>query len=376
MNTMQNSTLLVDGMAAFEEILRCIDAAHSSILINMFLWRDDTIGNRLAHAVLRAADRGVHVKISVDRVGMIFELCEENERSFFHTNPSAFERLKIGVLRWGYPQNRSEANAEKNCPGLLEQLLSHPNIAVDRERKKNDHSKFYIIDDHILIFGGINVEDKEYGRDCAGRVYQDYMLKLEGREHVRAFFDKLKQNRDTSESYYLRMNNKTIHPPVFEMYERFLSVINGARKELVIVMAYFAPVKSIIRAIVSAWQRGVHIRILIPGNANFQNDSNLRTIYLLMKYCRNEIDVRLSPKMIHTKLILSENTVIFGSCNMNNRAYFQLGEVDIELKNEDIPLIHHIKESVEENWSLSQPVEDYRRIRYSPVIAWIESRLN
>ena len=95
-----------------------------------------------------------------------------------------------------------------------------------------------------------------------------------------------------------------------------------------------------------------------------------------MKYCRNEIDVRLSPKMIHTKLILSENTVMFGSCNMNNRAYFQLGEVDIELKNEDIPLIHHIKESVEENWSLSQPVEDYRRIRYSPVIAWIESRLN
>ena len=31
--------------------------------------------------------------------------------------------------------------------------------------------------------------------DCAGRVYQDYMLKMEGREHVRAFFDKLEQNR-------------------------------------------------------------------------------------------------------------------------------------------------------------------------------------
>ena len=376
MTTTHNSTLLVDGAEAFDEILRCIDAAHSSILINMFIWRDDTIGNRLAHAVLRAADRGVHVTISVDRVGMILEMCEESERSFFHTNPRIFERFKIGLLRWGYPTNRSGVNTENTCSGLLDQLLSHPNIIVDKERKKNDHSKFYIIDDHILIFGGINVEDKECGRDCAGRLYQDYMLKLQGQEHVRAFLDKLEQNRDTSDTYYFRMNNKTIHPPVFEMYGRFLSIINGAQKELVIVMAYFAPIKPIIRAIISAWQRGVRIRILIPENANFQNDSNRKAMHLLMKHCRNDIELRFSPKMIHTKLIFSENSVMFGSCNITNRAFSQLGEVDIELPNEDTPLINHIKESVEENWALSQPVDDYCQIRYSPVIGWIESRLN
>ena len=376
MNTIQNSTLLVDGAAAFDEILRCIDAARSSILINMFIWRDDTIGNRLAHAVLRAADRGVHVTISADRVGMILEMCEESERSFFHTNPRIFEWFKIKMLQWGYPANRSAVKAENACSGLLAQLLSHPNIIVDKKRVKYDHSKFYIIDDHILIFGSMNVEDKECGKDCAGRVYQDYMLKLEGQEHVLAFLDKLEQNRDTSDAYRFRMNNKSIHPPSFEMYERFLSIINGAQKELVIVMAYFAPIKSIIRAIVSAWQRGVHIQILIPGNANFQNDSNRKTIFLLMQYCCNEIEVRLSPKMIHTKLIFSENSVMFGSCNITNQAFSQLGEVDIELKNEDTPIINQLKESVAENWSLSQPVDDYRRIRYSPVVSWIESKLN
>lgn len=376
MITVNRATLLVDGAAAFDEILRCIDAAHSSILINMFIWRDDTIGNRLAHAVLRAADRGVHVAISADRVGMILEMCEESERSFFHSNPDLFERFKTELLRWAYPSNRSGVRTESSGSGLLEQLLSHPNIIVDKERKKNDHSKFYVIDDHILIFGGINVEDKECGRDCAGRMYQDYMLKLEGREHVRTFIDKLEQNRDTSDAYAFRMNNKTTNTPVFEMYERFLSIINGAQKELVIVMAYFAPIKAILRAIVSAWKRGVKIRILIPENANFQNHSNRRTLSLLMKYCRNEIEVRLSPKMIHTKLIFNENSLMFGSCNITNRAFFQLGELDIELPNEDTPLINRFKESKEENWSLSQPVEDYRQIRYSPVIGWIESRLN
>ena len=342
----------------------------------MFIWRDDAIGNRLAHALLQAADRGVHITISVDRVGMILELCEESERSFFHKNPSVFEMFKILTLRLGYPRNRSGANRSHTCSELLEQLLSHPNIVVDRDRAKNDHSKFYIIDDHILIFGGINVEDKECGTDCAGRVYQDYMMKLEGTEHVRAFLDKLKQNRNSSDAYSFRMNNKTITPASFEMYESFLSIINGAQKELVIVMAYFAPLKSIIRAIVSAWKRDVHIKILIPGDANFQNDSNRNTIRLLMKQCHNEIEIRLSPKMVHTKLIYNENSVMFGSCNITNRAFSQLGEVDIELKNEDTPLINQLKESVAENWSLSQPVDDYRRIHCSPIKAWIESRLN
>ena len=212
--------------------------------------------------------------------------------------------------------------------------------------------------------------------DCAGRVYQDYMLKLEGEEHIRVFLEKLEENQNISDVYYFRMNNKHIYPPVFEMNECFLSIINGAQKELVIVMAYFAPVTAIIRAIVSAWRRGVHIKILIPGNANFQNDSNRKTMRLLMKYCQNEIEVRLSSKMIHTKLIFNENYVMFGSCNITNRSFSQLGEVDIELKNEDSPLINQFKESVAENWYLSQPVDDYRQIRYSPAKAWIESRLN
>ena len=376
LNILHNNTLLVDGTAAFDEILRCIDAAHTSILINMFIWRDDNIGNRLAHAILRAANRGVRITISIDRVGMILELCEENERSFFHGTPCTFERFKIGLLRWGYPSNRPKVASSYICSGLLKQLLSHPNIVIDRDRKKNDHSKFYVIDEHILIFGSINVEDKECGMDCAGRVYQDYMLKLEGEEHIRVFLEKLEENQNISDVYYFRMNNKHIYPPVFEMNECFLSIINGAQKELVIVMAYFAPVKAIIRAIVSAWRRGVHIKILIPGNANFQNDSNRKTMRLLMKYCQNEIEVRLSSKMIHTKLIFNENYVMFGSCNITNRSFSQLGEVDIELKNEDTPLINQFKESVAENWYLSHPVDDYRQIRYSPAKAWIESRLN
>jgi phosphatidylserine/phosphatidylglycerophosphate/cardiolipin synthase-like enzyme len=97
----------------------------------MFIWRDDTIGNRLANAILRAANRGVHVTISVDRVGMILEMCEESERSFFHTNPRIFEWFKIKLLQWIYPTNRSAIKSENTCSGLLAQL---PQPADDYHR--------------------------------------------------------------------------------------------------------------------------------------------------------------------------------------------------------------------------------------------------
>jgi cardiolipin synthase len=376
MNTIEKSMLLVDGATAFEEILHCVDTAKNSILINMFIWREDTIGIRLANAVLRAAERGVRVKISVDRVGMILERSEEHGRSFFHRDPQIAEWLKIATLRICYPKNCGKTEKTCACEGLLEKLLSHPNVTIEKNRKKNDHSKYYIFDEKILIFGGINVEDKECGADCAGRVYQDYMLKLESAACVRTFIDKLDRNLNTADGYCFRMNNKTISPPQFEMKNSFLSIINAAQHELVIVMAYFAPIPAIMDAIVDAWKRGVRIRILIPEQANFQNNSNRKTVSTLMKRCQNDIQVVLSPKMVHTKLISSERSTMLGSCNITNLAFTLLGELDIEIKNEYAPLIAQIKESVAENFALSKEICDYHRIRYSPLMAWLEGRFN
>lgn len=80
--------------------------------------------------------------------------------------------------------------------------------------------------------------------------------------------------------------------------------------------------------------------------------------------------------MVHTKLICSENVIMFGSCNITNLAFRQLGELDIEFNNLDTPLATHIKESVEENFFISHTISDYRQIKYSPFVAWLEGRFN
>nr|MBQ4318463.1 phosphatidylserine/phosphatidylglycerophosphate/cardiolipin synthase family protein [Clostridia bacterium] len=99
----ESVSLLSGGKNAFPEIIRCIDGARESIVINMFIWRADNIGCRIADALIRAADRGVKVGISVDRYGMVLEKCEECTHSFFHESPTLTESIKIASLKVLYP---------------------------------------------------------------------------------------------------------------------------------------------------------------------------------------------------------------------------------------------------------------------------------
>lgn len=52
---MLSATLLTDGKEAFPALLRAIDGAKESLTVNMFIWRDDTIGNRMADPHTAAA---------------------------------------------------------------------------------------------------------------------------------------------------------------------------------------------------------------------------------------------------------------------------------------------------------------------------------
>ena len=66
------------GKEAFPRIIEQIEKAEKSIVIAMFVWREDKIGNQIAEKLLEAANRGVNIHIIKDKLGMVFELAEEN----------------------------------------------------------------------------------------------------------------------------------------------------------------------------------------------------------------------------------------------------------------------------------------------------------
>ena len=366
-------TLLVDGMAAFPEILRCIHAAQKSIRVNMFIWRDDDIGNRIAAALLEAAERGVQVDISVDRYGVVLEKAEECKRSFFHKKQTLTEKIKTCTLEVLYPMPGAPKRARDEETELYRAIMTHPNIRVDRDTFKADHSKFWVFDEETVIMGGINIEDKENGADLQGRVYQDYMVELEGAEFVESLHFSLDGRGGQGEDWHFGANVKA---PVrrFDMERLYLAMINEAQKELVITMAYFSPLPQFLDAIAAAHRRGVRVTVLMPERANFQSDTNRKTAEKLLKMTDNGITVYFSPKMVHTKLVANESWVSFGSCNITKKAFRQLDELNLFLRRGG-KTAEALMDSVRAEHGLSRWVTDRREIQYNRLLAWLEGFL-
>ena len=367
----ENMTLLVNGVNAFPEIIRCIEAAEKSVEINMFIWRDDEIGNRMAQAVLTAADRGAKVYISIDRYGVVLEMSEEAKKSFFHRNLTVTEKFKVAMLERMYPENGRPGKASEGENPLYGRIMAHPNIQVSADIFKADHSKYYIIDDEILFLGGVNIEDKENGQDISGRVYGDYMAKLRGGAYVTAFREKLATGKNVLEDVFFGLNLKV---PIrrFEMEGLYLDMINSAQRELHITMAYFSPLKNFVEAILDAADRGAAVTVLIPERANFQNDSNRRTVRRLLEESGGKIQVWFSPKMLHTKLMMNEQYISFGSTNITKKAFEQLNELNLFVKRGDSEFERDLLASIAEDLRTARRVEDPREIDYHRLTAFLE----
>ena len=363
--------LLVDGKNAFEEIIECIRKSNKSIDVNMFIWRNDNIGNILAKELYEAASRGVKVNISIDRYGMILELSEEYRSSFFHEKPSLFEKISIKTLEIVYPKLHIKGIKNKGLSEFAVEFINHENINVSRNILKKDHSKYWIFDEQILILGGINVEDKENGKDISGRFYQDYMVKLNGSLHVEVFREKLRSFKNIGKDYYFGLNYNGEYRS-FEMDKLYMDMINNSEKELIITMPYFSPLKRYVNAIINAYNRGVKIVIMIPSKSNFQSDSNYKMVHKLMKLSKNNIRVLLSPKMVHTKMIINEKLISIGSTNINNKSFDTLMELNLFLNNVESSFRTELFESISINHSLCKEIFNYRELKYNKLIAFFE----
>lgn len=326
--------LLENGTAAFPEIINCIRDAEKTIDVNMFIWRNDDIGNLLVRELLEAARRGVSVTVSKDRYGVVLETAEEDRGSFFHRSMSPIEKIKSDYLHKHYDIDRSAAPKKviRDDGTLLKKFLGHKNVHF-KAKYKYDHSKFWVFDDRVLILGGINVEKKECGKDYSGREYRDLMAKITDPSVTAAF---LKMRKDPRKYpcplFEMNLKKTAAGKKYFGMEERYLKLIRGAEQELTVIMAYFSPIPAFMDAIVSAAERGLKVRVLIPEKANFQDDLNRKTICTLLEKSSGKIEAYVSPCMVHTKLLMTEKEVTFGSSNITKKAFHQLDELNFFVK--------------------------------------------
>ena len=368
--------LLEGGRNAFPEIIRQIRAAEQEITVHMFIWREDDIGAEIAREIIAAADRGVKVTIEKDLYAVTLEYAEESQKSLFHS-PNLMDRLSIFMLTLFYNSKLMGKRLKTARSNLYMQLKNHPGIVIMDDVRTRDHSKYYIFDRKVLILGGINIEDKEYSCDLKGRVYHDYMIKINDSDAVAQFLAKRKDPRKKSDLFKVNMKE-----PVrcFEMKDSYLEIIDSAERELCIMMAYFAPYKDIMSAIKRAMQRNVRLRIMIPESANFMDNLNKRTVSKLLGFagshkdeCSGTVEVFVTKKMLHAKLLMNEQRIIIGSCNINEKAFTELDELAVVVDNDGSPIAEEIRSSVNNAFRNAECVSAGSGIQYNPVMAAIET---
>jgi cardiolipin synthase len=284
--------LLVDGEEAFDRILHAVDSANASIYVQTYIWKDDGIGNQMAAKLKEAADRGVEVTVSKDVLGTVFEL---------------------GDMLKGKP---SPVYTRRG-------LKDYDNITVKTDISADtDHSKYFIVDDRIAIFGGMNIAD-EYHTE-----WHDYMASIESERWAKAFADKVIHGapwpKAASAVVAVNDNNAT------EIRTALIEMLDHAREHIIIEHAYFSDSK-VIEAVKRAAGRGVEVDIILPRNPDTHIYPNRVTTNLLLESDSNGgLRIYLYPQMTHAKVMLTDGVIAaVGSANLTPRSMLTSMEVTL-----------------------------------------------
>jgi len=124
------------GQDAFEKRMRMISLAEKSLDIQYYIWKVDTTGNLLTYQILKAADRGVKVRLLLDDLGL-------KGRDKVMSALDAHPNIEIRVFN---------PFASRNNRGL--------NFLLDFDRLNHRmHNKVMVADNALAITGGRNVGD-------------------------------------------------------------------------------------------------------------------------------------------------------------------------------------------------------------------------
>lgn len=235
--------LITSAPEAYDEMFRAIEEADHYVLVLFYTIRSDEVGERLAEAMLKAAGRGVKVRVLYDAFGSFFL----SRRYLRRLHDAGIEtRVQRGPAR---PLGRFGLNFR-------------------------NHRKIVVVDGDHAFTGGMNV-GAEYLGD-----WRDTMIEVRGplvdqlqAQAVQDWFwvsgqrleDELLWESDPDPG---DMNGLVLGASPTDPHDSgalyFAALAQSARRRLWIATPYFAPDQSVLAALKLAGLRGIEVRILTP----------------------------------------------------------------------------------------------------------------
>ena len=356
--------LLQCGAEYFPALIEAIDRAGREVWLETYIFSDDPTGRRVTEALAGAARRGVSVHLVVDGFG-------------------------TGPLPAPIARALSDAGVQVRIYSPTVNWLS-----LNRDRLRRLHRKLACIDGSIAFIGGINIlddlVDPNHGPLTHPRL--DYAVRLQGTQvdavahcmsrlweqlvaphGIKRSVRELTRHdasRKASRVQLLLRDNLANRRSIERAY---LRAIGQARHEVLIATAYFFPGRRFRRALREAAARGVRVRLLLQGRAEYilphraaqaLYDSLLGHGIEIIEYHRS---------FLHAKVAVVDDWATVGSSNIDPFSLLLAREANLVIR--DKPFADNLRArllaAMQEG---SQPIavdEHRRRGWWQRVWGWI-----
>ena len=315
--------LLIDGPATYEAMFTAIDQAKDHINMETFIIENDEIGQRFSKALIAKQTSGVQVNLIYDSVGSI------------NTPATFFEALRASGIN------------------VLEYNPINPLVARKGwDVNQRDHRKLLIIDGQVAFVGGINISSvyssSSFGRSKVAKnkqPWRDTHLRMEGPvvgEFQKLFMDTWSHQKGdvlAAKNYFpgtpvkgtevVRAIGSSPDEPYSQIYSTLISAINSAETQVFITNAYFVPDPKLLTALKEAVQRGVDVRLLLPG----RTDSTL-VFYASRSYYDELLSANVKiyerqDALLHAKTAMIDGVwSTIGSTNLDWRSFTNNQEIN------------------------------------------------
>ena len=350
--------LLIDGDATFQSILEGIADAKKYILLEFYILRDDTLGKKVQHTLIKKASQGVKIYFLYDEIGS-YNLSQEYINTMrnagiaiydFHTQKGAHNRFQINF---------------------------------------RNHRKIVIVDGTSAWIGGHNIGDEYLSKSQKFGHWRDTHLKISGpsvltvqKTFIEDWYWAVERHIEDLEWHPVvsQKENKRVLIIPSSPADRletaslfFLEAINSAQKRIWISSPYFVPDSAIIKALELADLRGVDIRILLPQKADNLLVHLAAFSYLENMETSNIKFFRYTNGFLHQKVMLiDESYATVGTVNFDNRSLRLNFEITALVT--DKTFAQTIKSMLENDFLDSQQITA-QDITQKPFIIKIASRL-
>lgn len=346
-------TLLQGGSELFPALIRDIDCARLEVRLETYIFHFDDSGQQVADALVRAAERGVQVFLTMDGVGTP------------ELPPHWAQRFADSGVQWRIFQPLGRLGVF--IPGRWRRL----------------HRKLCAIDAAVAFCGGINILDDSFdlGHGVLQQPRLDFAVRVTGplvrdvlevmtrfwwrmsvatdvREHEfaavwHALHERLRKASSDQPAGHAGAAGGTHYPSASlrsrgaradlvlrdnlrhrrRIERSYLRAIGAARREVIIANAYFLPGARLRKALVLAARRGVRVRLLLQGRYEyFMQYHASRPVYGALLDAGVEIH-EYAASFLHAKVaVIDMRWATVGSSNLDPLSLLLAREANIVVR--------------------------------------------